>query len=238
MTAFYAPFYALVKSRITFLQAIQKVRKMQGMILLNSLIYLVGSALVLGKFFGARGVLATRPVCMIMTLITVWIYQVVSTKRIAQSADDYIELPEEFNVRPGDAISLDIRDMEDISVVTNQIHLLCNGHKIDKKLSLKVAICFEELSTNIIKFGFPVCKKAPGIDFRMVCSENEIVFRLKDNCPMFDVESKIGKGINEIEQNGEMKLGLKLISDLSENITYVHSLETNNVIMRFSLEKK
>ena len=45
------------------------------------------------------------------------------------------------------------------------------------------------------------------------------------------------KGINEIEQNGEMKLGLKLISDLSENITYVHSLETNNVIMRFPLEK-
>ena len=72
----------------------------------------------------------------------------------------------------------------------------------------------------------------------MFCSEDEIVFRLKDNCPMFDVESKIGKGINEIEQNGEMKLGLKLISDLSENITYVHSLETNNVIMRFPLEKE
>ena len=238
MTAFYAPVYALVKSRITFLQAIQKVRKMQGLILLNSLIYLVGSAYFLGKLFGARGVLATRPVCMILTLITVWIYQVVSTKRIAQSANDYIELPEEFSIRPGDAISLDIRNMEDISIVANQIHLLCNGHKIDKKLSLKVAICFEELATNIIKFGFPVCKKAPGIDFRMVCSENEIVFRLKDNCPMFDVESKIGKGINEIEQNGEMKLGLKLISDLSENITYVHSLETNNVIMRFPLENK
>ena len=53
---------------------------------------------------------------------------------------------------------------------------------------------------------------------------------------MFDAESRIGKGINEIEQNGEMKLGLKLISDLSENITYVHSLETNNVIMRFPIK--
>jgi hypothetical protein len=41
-----------------------------------------------------------------------------------------LELPEEFNVRPGDAISLDIRNMEDISVVTKQIHLLCNGASV------------------------------------------------------------------------------------------------------------
>lgn len=151
-------------------------------------------------------------------------------KKLFPSPDDYLSLPDSFDLSPGDVISLDIRDNEDISLVAEQIQLFCKGHKIDSKTGMKAALCFEELAVNIINFGFPKCKKQPGIDLRIVFAENEMVMRLRDNCPMFDVERYIAQEIDGAE---DIRLGLKMISGLEEHISFVHSLENNNVIIRF-----
>jgi two-component sensor histidine kinase len=101
------------------------------------------------------------------------------------------------------------------------------------KTEMKAALCFEELAVNVIQFGFPKCKKEPCIDLRLVISEDELVMRLRDNCPMFDVERYIAQQIKDSNDDGDPHLGLKMIASLSENIRYVHSLENNNVILRF-----
>jgi anti-sigma regulatory factor (Ser/Thr protein kinase) len=144
-------------------------------------------------------------------------------------------LPDSFDLSPGDVISLDIRDKEDVSLVAEQIQLFCMGHKIDVKTGMKAALCFEELAVNIITFGFPKCKRQPGIDLRIVFAKNEMVMRLCDNCPAFDVERYIAQEIDRTEDKTSIRLGLKMISSLAENISYVHSLENNNVIIRFSV---
>ena len=59
---------------------------------------------------------------------------------------------------------------------------------------------------------------------------------LHDNCPMFDVETYLAKEINSTDNRDKQKIGCKIIGGLAENIKYVHSLENNNVILRFSLE--
>ena len=62
-----------------------------------------------------------------------------------------------------------------------------------------------------------------------------MVMRLCDNCPAFDVERYIAQEIDRTEDKTSIRLGLKMISSLAENISYVHSLENNNVIIRFSV---
>ena len=100
---------------------------------------------------------------------------------------------------------------------------------------MKAALCFEELAVNIISFGFPKCKGQPGIDLRLVFSKEEMVMRLRDNCPMFDVERYIAQEIEKTEMQEDIRLGLKMIGSLVDNISYVHSLEHNNVIVRFPI---
>ena len=163
-----------------------------------------------------------------------WIYYAVKCKKLFPSCNDYLSLPDSFTISPGDVISLDIRDTKDIYLVSEQIQLFCKGHNIDYETGIKAALCFEELAVNIINYDFPKCRKQPGIDLRIVFAKDEMVLRLRDNCPMFDVERYIAQKIDSAEDTSELRHGLKIISGLADNISYVHSLENNNVIIRFS----
>ena len=133
-------------------------------------------------------------------------------------------------------ISLDIRNSEDVSTVAEQIQLFCRGHKIDSATGMKAALCFEELAMNIINYGFPKCKSNPSIDLRLVYTKDEMTLRLKDNCPMFDVERVLVDKVNASEEDNTQHIGLRLIAALAGNISYVHSLDTNNVILKFPLK--
>lgn len=236
MTAILQPLNALVRARISYLQAINKTKNMRVLSFLAFFGYLVFGAVILGRFFGAYGILSSFLLALVLAIITVWIYYAIRNKKILPTIDDYLTLPDSFYFRPGDIISLDIRNTDDISIVAEQIQLFCKGHKVNSKTGMKVALCFEELTDNIIKFGFPKCKKQPGIDLRIVFTKEEIVMRLRDNCPMFDIEMYIAQEISLNENNVEVSLGLKIISGLAEKISYVHLLETNNVILRFGIE--
>lgn len=233
MTGLSAPFNGLIRSRISYLNSIGKVRNMQIMTFLSSIVYTVVSAFALGKLFSSYGILASDALRILLLMLTVWLYYVVKTKKVLPSPNDYLALPDTFIVHPGDIISLDIRDAEDVSLVSQQIQLICRGHRIDPKTEMKAALCFEELAVNIIQYGFPKCKKEPCIDLRLVIAEDELVIRLRDNCPMFDVERYIAQQLNDTREDGDPHLGLKMIASLSENIKYIHSLENNNVILRF-----
>ena len=123
MTGLYAPINGLVRSRISYLNAVKKTRNMQIMTFLSSIVYTIISAFTLGKLFGAYGVLASDLMRVVLLMLTVWIYYAIVTKKLFPSPDDYLALPDIFDLNPGDVISLDIRDAEDVSLVAEQIQL-------------------------------------------------------------------------------------------------------------------
>lgn len=193
------------------------------------------SAWILGSLFGARGELAAQFARVILLCVSVWIYYACKSKKIIPTGTDYLNLPETFQISPGNIISLDIRNEEDISLVTEQIQLFCKGHKISDQIGMKAAICFEELTTNIIRHGFPKCKGNPGIDLRIVFIEDQLVMRMQDNCPLFDVERYMAQEKSNCENENDLRLGIKIVASLADQISYVHSMETNNVIVKFPL---
>lgn len=233
MIAIQVPLNGLVRSRITYLQAVNRTRNMQILTALSSLIYVVLSAFLLGVTFGAYGVLASFPVSDFLTLATVWVYYAVRMHRLLPKPEDYMALPEGFHRSPGDVILLDVRDEEDVSLVSQQIQLFCKGHKIDTKIGYKAAVCFEELAVNTIRHGFPTCRKNPGIDLRVVYDAKGLIIRMQDNCAAFNVERQIAMTADRESADLDEHLGLKVLGDMASDISYVHSLETNNVILCF-----
>lgn len=155
MTGLFAPFNGLVRSRISYLNSINKTRNMQIMTFLSSIVYTIASAFTLGKLFGSHGILASDMLRVLLLMLTVWLYYAVITKKVFPSPTDYLALPDTFYLDPGDIISLDIRDAEDVSIVAHQIQLFCSGHGIGDEIGMKAALCFEEMAASIIRFGFP-----------------------------------------------------------------------------------
>lgn len=236
MIALQAPLNGLLRPRITYLQAVDRTRNMQMLTAVSSVIYIVLSAFVLGEAFGAYGVLASFLVSDFLCLATVWVYYAIKTHRLIPTPEDYMSLPENFHRSPGDVILLDVRDEEDVSLVSQQIQLFCKGHKIDSRTGYEAAVCFEELAVNTIRHGFPKCKKTPGIDLRVVYDPKGLIIRMQDNCPSFNVEREIAMTISNESPNPGEHLGLKVLGGMASDIKYVHSLETNNVILFFPIK--
>lgn len=233
-TGFYAPLTGLVRSRISYLNAIKRKKSMQILTILSSIVYTPLVAFILGYIFGACGVLATELVQTILLLLTIVIHYQINTKKIIPAVDDYLCLPEEFDLPPGDVISLDILNADDATLAAEQIQLFCKGHGFDNNIAMKAAICFEELATFTIRNGFPRSRGGkPSIDLRVVVAENNLVMRIKDNCPAFNVEAEIAKEKRDMDPE-DIRFSLVVLGALAENINYVHSLDTNNVIISFS----
>ncbi|MBR5087856.1 MAG: ATP-binding protein [Ruminiclostridium sp.] len=236
MTAFYAPLNGLVRARISYLNCIKLTKNAQLMVFLSTIVYMLLSAWILGFLFGAKGELAAQLARVCLLCVSVWIYYACKCKKIIPTGTDYLNLPETFHISPGNIISLDIRNEEDISLVTEQIQLFCKGHKISKQIGMKAAICFEELTINIIRHGFPKCKGNPGIDLRIVFIEDQLVMRIRDNCSLFNVERYMAQEKSNCENEDDLRLGIKVVASLADQISYVHSMETNNVIVKFQLK--
>ena len=131
---------------------------------------------------------------------------------------------------------MDILNADDATLAAEQIQLFCKGHGFDNNTAMKAAICFEELATFTIRNGFPRSRGGkPSIDLRVVVAENNLVMRIKDNCPAFNVEAEIAKEKRDMDPE-DIRFSLVVLGALAENINYVHSLDTNNVIISFSVK--
>ena len=235
MIALQAPLSGILHPRISYLQAAAHIKNMQLLTILSKLVYVILSAFLLGIAFGAYGILASYLVSDFLSLMTVRLYYSIRTRKPFPELKHYLDLPGDFRRKPGDIIDLDVRSLEDVALTSEQIRLFCKGHRIDDAIGFKAALCFEELASNIILHGFPRCKKDPGIDLRVVYDPKELIVRIQDNCPSFNVELQIARSICDNAAAPEEKLGLRLLGGMGTGIRYVHSLEMNNLILRFPI---
>lgn len=229
------PIQALIESRIKYLQAIQKKRNMALLTLFARLISVVISTFLLGKFFGSYGILACYTVSDALTLAGIYLYYAIRCHDLRPTRQDFLNLPDYFHLNPGDVISLDIYNQEDVCLGSEQIMLFCKGHKADNKAAYYAALSFEELASNIVRYGFPESSSSqPMIDLRAVITDNSLVIRLCDNCPLYDVRRTIA-AVNESCTDPFHNIGTRIVSKTASDITYLNTFETNNLIISFKL---
>ena len=233
MLALQTPLQALIESRIKYLQSVYKRINMNLLILAGHLVFVLLSAFVLGKRFGVYGILACYTVSDALTLLAIFVFYTVKKRGKLPKRDDYLSLSDEFYLKPGDVISLDIRDMYDVVLASEQVMLFCKGHKIDSKIAYFAALSVEELANNIVEYGFVKNRSAhPIIDFRAVITDDRFVIRLSDNCPHYDITELIGKA-NAKGADKTKNIGIRIVSNVASDIGYMHVFETNKLIITF-----
>ena len=235
MLALQNPLQALVASRIKYLQAIERRVNMNLLIFAAQLGFVLLSAFVLGNLFGVYGILACFTVSDLLSVLSVFIFYAIKCRKHIPSRRVFLALTDEFDLNPGDVISLDIRNMDDVSLASEQIMMFCRGHKVDKKVSNYAALCFEELAANVVEYGFPNNRSNnPIIDLRVVITENKFVIRMRDDCPQYDITKHIAIA-NADNADPTQNIGIRIVSKLASDINYLHVFETNSLIISFDL---
>ncbi len=227
----------LVMARINYLQAIIKKVNMNVFIFISNLVMIVLSAFILGKFFGVYGILSSFLVSDLMSLAAIYIFYQIKCRKFFIGKSNLLSLPDYFELHPGDVISLDIRDIDDVAFTSEQIQLFCKGHKYESRIAYQSSLTFEEIASNIIRYGFPMNKKKdPIIDLRVVALEDSLIMRIRDDCPHFDITKRIAE-INEDDSDPVSNLGIRITSKTAKNITYTHAFDTNNITITYENNK-
>ena len=233
MLALQNPLRALIDSRIKYLQAIERRLNMNLLIMIAQFAFVLLSSAFLGRLFGVYGILACFAVSDALSLIAILVFYEIRCRKAIPSRRDFLFLPEEFNLNPGDVISLDIRNMDDVTLASEQIMLFCRGYKINRKTAYYAALCFEELAANVIEYGFPKNRSShPVIDLRAVITKNRFVIRMRDNCPKYDVVKQISVA-NAEDADPMRNVGIRIVSNLASDINYMNVFETNSLIISF-----
>jgi len=217
----------LLSSRVAYLNVISKFAESQLLQFSIKLLSIVPSVLVMGKLFGVYGVLSSFAVAYAVLLVIVYIVNAVRKKSAKLSPTDYLRLGDSFDIAPGDIIELSVEDMEDASLVSQQVQMFCKGHKTEGKKSYYAALALEESARLIFeKNGFSPWL---SVDVRVIIQNGDIIMRIRDNGN--SAYPFGGLGSDDENEDPLDNIGIRIVRKTAKDINYYHSLKINYTVI-------
>ena len=166
---------------------------------------------------GIDGIAAGFVATEIITVIAAWIF-----RKIKHKNTSFYIVPDK---NPGTNLDFSIKStMEDAQKVNRRIMDFCKENGVSGNRANLAAVCAEEMTVNIIKFGG---KTSNWIDINL-CLEDDICrLRIRDN----------GVNFNPLEysyDNEEFDIhGIELVKKVSKSMDYIRAIDMNNTIISF-----
>ena len=223
------PAALLLHVRISYLQALGKVKTSRNLAIATNLVVLSAAALILSLLFGVYGVFAAFPVSKFLILIYIWLIHSARTKKVKPSLSDFIEADESFFAEPGDIISYPLESKEDCALLSEQIMMFCHGHKLDERKGYLAGLCAEEMSARVFEQEMNSSDTPQNADIRVVIDEGDVIIRLRDSGSPFNLkqfEDRLEK-----EKDPETETGIRILIASAKQISYYRSFGMNTTII-------
>ena len=166
---------------------------------------------------GTNGIAAGFVATEIITVIAAWIFRKIKYKK-----STFYIVPDQ---NPGINLDFSIKStMEEAQNVNRKIMEFCKEKGVPGTKANLAAVCAEEMTVNIIKFGG---KTSNWIDINL-CLEDDICrLRIRDN----------GVNFNPLEysyDNEQFDIhGIELVKKISKSMDYIRAIDMNNTIISF-----
>ena len=160
-----------------------------------------------------------------LNLILIIIMAAVKKRGIPFCAKDYLFLKEPFGVSEDDLLDFSITKAEDVVTASSTVGEFCEEKGATPKESMMLSLFVEELSNNIIQFGFDGNKKR-SIDVRVIRLDSGWMLRMRDNCPKFDPTEWLKLHENEDKTRN---IGIRMVCGMAKDIKYLSTMELNNI---------
>ena len=212
-----------------YYQAIGMVRFSESISVMQNLVFPAIVVVSFGAIFGTPGVWFFYPIGEILSLLYITIYVWRRSGAPLGSHQSFVCLPPGFGAAPGDALEMEICKVEDIQEAAIEASEFCDEKGVSKRKSMYTALCIEEMANNIVRHGFSGSNNQ--IDIRLVCRDDELIVRIRDNCKSFD-PVKYYQMMRPDEDDPTTHIGIRMVFKMTKDIRYVNSLGLNCLTMK------
>ena len=211
-----------------YLQGMRHIKLANVLGVLDSLVYPIPLAAILGRLGGTDGVWLAFILRELLVTFTVIALAAWHNRKLPRRIEDMLFLPEGFGVPPEDRYDVSVTTMEQVTKVSETAQSFCmtKGH-YDKRATA-VALCVEEIAGNIVSHGFSDGKRH-CIDLRILKKNGDFIIRIRDDCRAFNPKERM-----ELldPKDHESNIGLRIVFRLAEDVTYTNTMNMNNLIIR------
>ena len=222
------PLDALACAYQNYLQGIQRLKLVNTISLVERFFIPILTALVMGRLFGSKGVLASLAAGKVILVLAMYIIIWAHTKRMPRKIEDFMYLPDEFGGADEDNIYSRLSTIEDVMEQSERARQFCLDHNVDKQKADYCALFIEEMGGNIILHGKP----KSAADYRLFVSDGRISITLRDYCKLFDPQKYM-----EQKHKDDEGIGIRMVLKLASETKYYNAFNSNNIIILLKYDK-
>ena len=228
------PLIMLVQIETNYLQAMKQNICVHIFSIMDGFASVVIPSLILTPIMGVMGVWVSTPIGIVLSATVYPIYAFIYWKRMPKNIDEWLLFEEGFGVSDKDRFVINIRNMEDVSTTSDMVQKFCGEHDFGKKTSMYCALCLEEMARNAVEHGFSLDKKEHFIDARIVCTDEKVILRIKDDCQAFDpVDMSERLDSDDPTKN----IGIRMVMRIADEASYQSVLGLNVITIEFNRKK-
>ena len=191
-------------------------------------VFPLAAALVLSGVCGVDGVWYFFALGEIIALIGGFVFVRIKSGKRLPDAVDFLLLRKDFGVRDRDLLERNIMNAKQVADVSEEAQKFCLERGADPRIALHVALCIEEVASNVIEHGFGKLRKVENhLSVRLQNKDRKWVLRFRDDCHSFDPLSYIPKD----PLTSDTVSGIKLLLGLSDSAKYTNTLNMNNFML-------
>lgn len=166
---------------------------------------------------GIDGIAAGFVATELITVIAAWIF-----RKIKHKNTTFYIVPDK---NPGINLDFSIKStMDEAAIVPTKIMEFCKENGVSGNKANLAAVCAEEMTVNIIKFGG---KTSNWIDINLCIEDDLCRLRIRDN----------GVNFNPLEYSYDSEEfdihGIELVKKISKSMDYIRAIDMNNTIISF-----
>lgn len=190
-------------------------------------------SVILAPSLGALGVWLANPAGLMLTISTVFIYELIYWKRMPRNVDEWMFLKPGFGVSGNDCLDIPIHSMNEVAKTAELVQDFCDSHGISKRPGFYSSLCLEEMAGNVVSHGFIKDNKKHSLNARIVHLRDMIILRLKDDCVPFD-PSQMADLVSE--KSSFDNIGIRMVYSIADEVTYQNMLGLNVLTIKIREE--
>ena len=217
-------FYGWNVAFINYMQGMKRMVICNIFCFLQNFVYIVLPALALFGWLGTDAVWLSFVIGEALLLTTVFIMAGIKKGGFPYRAKDFLFLKEPFGVTEENILDFSISSEDQVIPGSTAVQEFCEAKGATQKESMTLALCVEELSRNIITYGFSDGKHH-SIDVRVIRLDDGWTLRVRDNCKKFDpVEWAKRNDVEDPTKN----IGIRIVCGMAKNVKYLSTMDLNN----------
>lgn len=213
----------------SYAQASDKQRFVHILTLFDGAITVSAATAILIPLIGMNSLYIANVINGIVSLLIILIYATVSRHRLPRSIEELMVIPDGFGAGDDEWTEVSIKSIDEAVNISQEIQEFCLSKGIDNRRSYYAGLAIEEMVVNVIDHGFTKDNKNHSVDVRVVCKDNEVILRIKDDCVPFDPEER-----NRLTEGGDAasNIGIRMVYSIANNIKYQNLFGLNVLTIR------